>query len=150
MADPVLGNIDLNTQMLVICEDDYLFNNRWFLYSEAREGDLVNYAAQVLVRSDQVFENLFKFNDLRCLKFSRVRLTQFKHFKMAAMHLEIDLLLADHDFRGTPRQQKELNRIRMPRLRRLKIDKLDDTLRDTVRFSTSVLDSVKLGKKDWK
>ena len=141
MADPVLGNIDLNTQMLVICEDDYLFNNRWFLYSEAREGDLVNYAAQVLVRSDQVFENLFKFKDIRCLKISRLPLNQCKHFKKA-LHLEIDLLLPGQ------KGQKKDNRVTMTKLRRLKIDKLDDSLRDTVTFNAKDLDAVKLGKKD--
>ena len=142
MAGAVQGHIGLNTRMLVICEDDYLFNNRWYLYSGLKNQDLVNYAVQVLVRSDQTLENLFKFKDITFLKISRLLLAQLKQFNQV-MHLEIDLLLPDQ----TPSTN---NLVKMMRLRRLKIDKLDETLLDTVTFNAKNLNAVKLGKKDSK
>lgn len=126
---------------LVICEDDLLFNNRWFQQPDRYK--FVNIDEHVLLRSDQIFENLSKFNDLKCVKISRITLGQLRQFAQVPClsHVEVDVLLAYYE------SSPSFEPISLPKLQRLRIDKFDEKSQITVTFDTSELKALYLGTK---
>lgn len=131
------------TRFLAICEDDWLFTNRWFYFRDDLQRHIVQNDTQVLVRSDRFFERFKEFAVLKCLKVSRLTLSQLRLFEQGGLlHLEIGVLLADQGQSEAAANEP----VKLIKLQRLKIDKFDDNWPGSLTLDAKELNALNLGK----
>lgn len=130
---------------MVICEDDFQFNNRWLAEEPIEVVDFI----EVHLRTQQIFQDIVKDRIailLTSLKVSRITLRELKLFDVHDVpklkHLEIELLLADQ------KSSTLIDTIIIPPLESLVIKKFDDGLPNPVDFDLYNLKTVYLGKKN--
>ena len=131
---------------LVICEDNFLFNNRWFRTEHTPDCSTVDYDKDVLVRSEFIFTNLTSFTRLRRVKITQIRYSQLKQFEQLNLkHLEITHLIADQYASSVFFK----NSIRMPALKRLLIGSFSGTaiyFKRAFKFEAYALEAIYLGR----
>lgn len=137
----------LQNENLVICEDDFLFNNRWW-HTETASSDLVDYRKDLLLRSSVLFHVLLNalssFSNLKRLKIGSITLDDLKQFEQVTglVHLEIGALTIQSD------SAAQLDSpVQMPLLKRLQISEFSNELNRSISFHTPKLDAVSFGKK---
>ena len=142
------SDTDLNFQdyeYLVICEDDYSFNNRWFVRSNDRIQPRHVNNLYVFVRSNRILQNIHKFRNLCFLKASILEVNQLRQFGRLLLlrHVEINRLFSDvvYDFVSAN------DPVKLHGVEAIRIDWLDDKLQGNVTFDTLRLERIHLGKK---
>lgn len=147
MAQAVSDNEDVQRLDLVICEDDFLFDNRWFHTESTQDSsNAVKYDTDLVVRNEQIFTRLPAFSQLRRAKVIRITFGQLKQFERLPCleHLEIVNFLAEEY--SSCIFWKET--IKLPALKRLLIGSLsgpNSVLKRIYKFETNALEAVYLG-----
>lgn len=125
---------------LVICEPDYVFNNR-FWTPHLDHCDPVDYNREVLLRSTLLLKNLAKFTNLKRLKVSEISFAQLRRLEQVAglEVLEIDLLTVDTTFNfNVP--------LKFQQLQCMRIGEYKSNLLTSIPFRTPSLVAVSFGK----
>lgn len=133
-------------ESLVICENDFIFNNRWFhTTAEPGNSDLVKHR-KVMMRTPVLFivlvPRLSKFTNLKRMKISKITFEDLLALEKVPLleHLEIDALTVTNDCAAKLNQP-----VRLPRLNRLKIREINNGF-SSITFLTPELNAVYFGK----
>lgn len=130
-----------NNERLVICNQDHLFNNRfWTPFAET--SDPIDFDKEVLVRSSLLCKNLGKFSNLKRLMITEISFVQLRRLEEIKRleTLEIGLLTADDSTSmfNVP--------LKLPALKYLFVCEYTGKLLPSVPFQTPRLKAISFGK----